>query len=130
MTWIKSKFVSSIFLPLILVRKQQLYLKIWNWRQSKALQTDQPHLNPCEDGGVNNPEKISKHIKNKTIIGSSQHGLAKRKSYLTRLVALYSRMTCSVNELVRWVNPCRQLNSTQPLSYRDNPALQSEGWEN
>lgn len=63
------------------------------------LQT-QPHLNPCEDGGVNNPEKISKHIKNKTLIGFCQHGLAKGKSHLTKVTAPYSRMTCSVDEVV------------------------------
>lgn len=112
------------------MRNQQLHLKIWNLRQSRELQTDQPHLNPCKDDGVSNPEKISKHFKNKTLIGSSQHGLAKGKSNLTKVVPPYNRMTCSVNEGGLWVKPFRQPSNTQPLSYMHTPALQSEGWEN
>jgi len=71
------------------VRKQQLHLEIQSQRECRELQTDQPHLNPCEDDGVNNPEKVSKHIKNKTITGRS-HGLTKRRSYLTKLMGFYN----------------------------------------
>lgn len=38
-------------------------------------------------------EIIAKHRKDKWVIGSSQHGFMKRKSYLTDLVAFCNEMT-------------------------------------
>lgn len=43
-------------------------------------------------------ESISKHMKDKTVIGSSQHGVTKGKSCLTNLIAFYNEMTGLVDE--------------------------------
>lgn len=45
-------------------------------------------------------------------------------------MAFYNRITWSVEESVWWVNPCRQLNTTQPLSHTHTPALQWDRGEN
>lgn len=43
-------------------------------------------------------EIISKHIKDKKVIGSSQHGFAKGKSSLTNLRAFHNDVTTLVDE--------------------------------
>ncbi|GAB0203761.1 mitochondrial enolase superfamily member 1 [Grus japonensis] len=43
-------------------------------------------------------EAISKHIKDKKVIGSYEHGFMRRKSCLTNLIAFYNEMTGSMNE--------------------------------
>lgn len=43
-------------------------------------------------------EAISKHIKDKKVIGRSQHGFMKTKSCLTNLIAAYDEMTSLVDK--------------------------------
>ena len=43
-------------------------------------------------------ETISKHIKDKNAIGSSQQGFIKGKSYLTNLIPFYDKMPSLVDE--------------------------------
>lgn len=41
---------------------------------------------------------ISRHMKNKKVIGSSQHGFTKEKSFLTSLITFYDELTGLINE--------------------------------
>ncbi|PKU33787.1 rna-directed dna polymerase from mobile element jockey- hypothetical protein [Limosa lapponica baueri] len=41
---------------------------------------------------------ISRHMKDKTVIGSSQHGFMKGKSHITNLIAFYDEMTGLMDE--------------------------------
>ncbi|GAB0181772.1 mitochondrial enolase superfamily member 1 [Grus japonensis] len=41
---------------------------------------------------------INKHVEEKKVIGSGQHGFTKGKSCLTNLIAFYNGMTCWVDE--------------------------------
>jgi len=43
-------------------------------------------------------ETMSKHIKGKNVVGHSQQGFMKAKSCLTNMMALYSKVTSSVNK--------------------------------
>lgn len=43
-------------------------------------------------------ESISKHMKDKKVIGSSQHRFRKGKSCLTKLIAFYSEVTSFVDD--------------------------------
>jgi len=62
------------------------------------LQADQPHLSPWEGHGANHMEAVAKLFKGKKITGSSKHGFMKGNWCLTNLIALYNKMTCSMNE--------------------------------
>lgn len=44
------------------------------------------------------PEAISKHIKDRKVIGSSQHGFMKMKSHLTNVTAFCDEMTSLVDK--------------------------------
>jgi len=43
-------------------------------------------------------EKISRHMRNKKVIGSSQHRFTKEKSFLTNQVTFYDELIALVNE--------------------------------
>jgi len=52
----------------------------------RELQADQLHLDPWESDGAADSGNISKHMNNKKIIRSSQHGFSKGNSCLTNLI--------------------------------------------
>ncbi|GAB0179021.1 mitochondrial enolase superfamily member 1 [Grus japonensis] len=63
----------------------------------RELLTGQPHLDPLEGDGTI-LENISRHLKDKKIIRSSQYGFTKGKSYLTNLITFYGEMAGLVDE--------------------------------
>lgn len=44
------------------------------------------------------PETVSRHVKEKKIIRSTQHGFTKRKSHFTDLINFYKEMTSVVDD--------------------------------
>ncbi|GAB0175875.1 mitochondrial enolase superfamily member 1 [Grus japonensis] len=55
------------------------------WQEGpRKLQASQPHLHPWKDD-----ELISKHVEEKKVIRSGQHGFTKGKSCLTNLIGFY-----------------------------------------
>lgn len=64
----------------------------------KEDQADQSHLSPWEGRRANHMKAIAKHIKDKKMTGSSQHGFMKGNSCLTKLIDSYNEMTTLVDE--------------------------------
>ncbi|GAB0205426.1 WD repeat-containing protein 36 [Grus japonensis] len=64
----------------------------------RELQASQPHLHPWKGDAIAHSGVMSKHVEEKKVIGSSQHGFTKEKSCLTNLTAFYDGMTGWVDE--------------------------------
>lgn len=83
------ELVAAIVRPLLLYLWKGLVLQKGSWKleeskrhsclqerqegRSEESQPNQPHLKLLISNGANNPEKISKHMKDKMVIGSCQH---------------------------------------------------------
>lgn len=65
---------------------------------SGKLQGSQPHLSPLGSGGMNNPGNESKCMKDKKVIGCSQHGFKKGISCSANLVGFSDDIMGLLNE--------------------------------